>query len=69
MRWAIAREPRNGPLWTALGLTLCRTEAWDDAKNALEQSVRLQGAAGPYEQFLLAIVNGRSGRAESARRR
>jgi eukaryotic-like serine/threonine-protein kinase len=68
MRWAIDREPRNAPLWTALGFSLYRAEAWDDAKNALEESVRLQNAAGPYEEFLLAMVDERNGQTESARR-
>jgi serine/threonine protein kinase len=67
-RKGVALEPERGASWSVLGLALYRAGDYPGALGALEQSVKLQEGGDSFNAFLLALVHGKLGNPQEARK-
>jgi tetratricopeptide (TPR) repeat protein len=50
-------EPANGNLWNTLGVALCRTDAWEKALAALDESMKRRDGGDSVDWYFVAMAH------------
>jgi tetratricopeptide (TPR) repeat protein len=66
-RRATTIEPDNGNSWNTLGVAHFRAGEWDDARDALAESMKLRNDGDSFDWFFLALVEYKLGKPADAR--
>ena len=66
-RRAVALVPDNGNDWNTLGVAYYRAGKWEDARTALERSMKLRNGGDSFDWFFLSLVHHKLGHPDEAR--
>jgi tetratricopeptide (TPR) repeat protein len=65
---AVKTTPTAGNYWVTLGIAHYRARQWSDALSAFQQAIKLRKGGTSRDRFFLAMVYGRLGEKEKARK-